>query len=398
MENKIKFFYKYLIHNLIPALGFSVIPQVSYTYITEKTVHIKIVGISKDMVLKLNNIKVNFEQDLNKIFEVDINIKKGNYYDYADNIFNVYITDITKINYTLASKLLNQIKEYQTSKCDNYFCYIDIYESNQCLFKKGFDLKFLYMEYFNTFRTIDSDRINNLNEGVICESVKYRMPSKKWIQSQVDYIKNLDSLSNKILLLYTGLGSGILNPFMLNKMRADQTTLDLYDSTFKETYELLMGMNKEINIKNVASYLRKLIRHLTKIINGSPQSDSDFYVYRGIRDRLHNLKKGDEFIHNAFTSTSAFCDVAIMFSKNLNIPKVFDYGTIFRYKLKTSCLLMSKTHFFGEYEILLPPSEQYYIKRIEQNSEFIYKIDKNSKVLYNHQKEQKILIDYIELF
>ena len=215
------------------------------------------------------------------------------------------------------------------------------------------------------------------------------------------YVKNLDVLSSKILYLYTGDGFKLINQFHRNKMlltdKMYEDFIKIYPKIYKDLYVILMkGINvTTVNFKSVESFFRRIIRALKKIVLSAPKITRDFYVYRGINLKFNNIKEYysnevvlplaggkttvDTFSNEAFTSTSAFISVAIKFSKTFTLGSM-NFGTIFRYKIRSPCVLISNSKYLSEYEILLLPSEEYYIKKIST-----YENTKNQRQNHKYQ-------------
>lgn len=399
MEDKIKLFKNYIVGELIPAAGFKVGGQlnVSYVYITEKTVKITLHNISSAFYKKIN--QVTLKNWLSKLF--DFNFDKSGAISYTYPNINITVIDLSKVSFNVYTNLIKLVGNKATSLCHDYFCYTEVYAMKICGPSHTFTYQDLYTEYFNTFRSSDVTGLGPGFEETLCKSIHARLPSRQWIKDQVNYVETLDDLSSAVLYLWsTNPGYTLINPFIRNKNKVNGDVINNfiknYSTVFRETYVRLMGQ-EFVNVaggeKYISSYIRKLLRELRRIIEASPRINREFYVYRGLNVRLTGYSVGDEFLNDTPTGTSAFCKVSLKFSENttfnLKGPKGggisnYKYGTIIRYRPKGACLLMSMTEYIDEYEILLPPTENYQIKRYIRNAEFIY-------------NNAKIMADYIEL-
>ena len=347
--------------------------NILYKYISNKTLNIIISNISKysiDLIL-LNKDKINL------LFIEYFGFLPSYILNSNQLIFN--LVDISKVNYELFLQIMKlNVNVY--SNCDNYFCSFIEYK-NICLSTNKFTNADLYTEIFNRIRTIDFSTFSTniiLDKG--CKLLYNNLPSLDWINSQIIYLNSLDTLSKNIINLYTKTGDKLINNYLRNFNNPKK--VNIYDIFLKNiednriVYNEIMGT--DIYTENsIEIYIRKLIKRLKNIIDGSPLISKSFYVYRGRTDKLIG---SDNYNLESFISTSLLTKIAIDFSNNKYKD---EYGTIIRFKIKGRALLLSNSKYLKEYEILLPFNNNYTLKN-QQISEFITPI------------KTKVNINYIE--
>ena len=380
MDNKIRKIYD-IINKLI--LQYNAQYNIKYLYTTIKTLIITIYNLNnkdKNIIIRSKDI---FEYNLSKIFAIDFDINKGNYVKYDKDII-IIATDIIPIDYKMFNDSIKLVKSTGViySKCILYFCEYNPYKSEYCYGNKNFTYTELYIELFNRIRSIDISRIKGINSTIACRYVNNTLPSSNWINLQIKYLNNLDSFDKKVIRLYTNIGDKLMNSYIRNKMLMNnqifQYMKTYYNSHFKETYQEKLK-SQPLTFNSVERYIKILIYQLQKIILNSPQIDKSFYVYRGRKDKLITIN--DRIYQtDSFTSASAFTTVAIKFSKNKG------YGTIYRFRIRNKCLLMSNSKYPSEFEILLPYFDDFTIKSMNKNVEFVNPIFLD-----------KITADYVEV-
>ena len=341
---------------------------VTYKYILEKTISVWLNNVSTITLQSIQKIKDKFELVLLDAFNIQFGNKNPSY--FAVNIpkkrLEIIIIDISKINYKVYELILPKNK-YSSSDCDNYFCSFKEYK-NVCLGFKKFIYLELYNEAFNRVRGLDFEKYSQ--ESVrerICDLFYVNMPSKDWIDSQIKYLNSLDILSKKIVNLYSKTGDKLMNLYLRNSNKIDDNIYNLFINNYKDNATIYIELMKtnEVNQKNVEIYIKKLINRLKFIIDNSPLTEKAFYVYRG---RTDQPIPDEKYNSDSFLSTSLLTKIAVNFSKD---QKLGTHGTIFRFKIRSKCLLISNSKYLTEYEILLPFGERYLLKSNNINSEFI---------------------------
>ena len=372
--DKLTNFVDYLNKTFLPSIFSTDKAILFYKIVYEKTINVIIRGLSNNTLNNLNKIKDKFELILTQFFGVVPNYS----INLISNTINLTIIDISKINYNIFLELI-KLNANTQSDCDNYFCTFKEYKSI-CLKNNKFVNAELYIEIFNRIRTVDfSSYPKDLVITSACKLLYLNFPSLNWINSQINYLNSLDTLSKKIINLYTRTGDKLINLYLRNGSIINDDIFNIFKLNYNDNiniYNQLMGsINFDIN--SVNTYIKRLIRRLRLIIDASPLIDNSFYVYRGRTDKVMGPKN---YTLESFISTSLLTRVAVDFSKD---KITSTYGSIIRFKLRGRALLLSNSKYLKEYEILLPFGYTYTLKS-QQTAEFVNSIG------------QKINVNYVE--
>ena len=336
-------------------------------YVTEKTIYINVSGLS---IQSVNILKFGTFSDIVKLLFKIRSLGGYNYATYNASNIGLILVDPSKVNYNLYINSLNYVKKLKLhdTVCDNDFCKHKEYRA-VCQYRQKYDYYTLYVEIFNRIRLVDFSRIKNLNEKDICHYIHYTSPDDNWITSQVQYVRNLSAVEKKVIESYSNYGAALTNDLLRNGMKINNKILDFFKVhilSFADIYNALMG-NIIITTGTVERFIIKVINILINVINNAPASNRHFYVYRGIKGQLSVLEDG-KYAADSLQSCSVFTKVAINFSK---LNKSSGYGTIVRFRVKDRCLLLSKSVYPNEYEVLLEPFREWTAKRVIRDAEFI---------------------------
>lgn len=299
------------------------------------------------------------------------------------------------------------LREYGvTISCDNLLCQLEEY-FEACPYG-NFTRKVLYMEVFNKIRNIDIDllplglrTINDilLSDKYLCDLYDETLPDFKWIQDQISYTKNLSIEDTDVLKFYSFYGDEFVNSFIRNKFQITPKIERSFQKNFKHhqrLYATFLNQHQDVSAflkqhQNVSAsleqhqsasikeYAMMLVSRIQKIILNSPTVTKPFKLYRGLRSAL-KVKDGDTFRTDSFTSTSLLIHVAILFSRNdiskINIERLLEedierYGSLIEFTAKSKCLLLAKSKFVAELEVLLPYNELWIVDKIVNDTEFI---------------------------
>ncbi len=190
--------------------------------------------------------------------------------------------------------------------------------------------------------------------------IKEEYKTCKYINDNIH--EDLDKYSyNKLqtMLLYSHNGDILVNSYLRNNMKLNDFIIDYYRTKYYESFRELENVFVSDSDRTIEMYIRGYYYSMKKCF--LTKFDHNIVLYRGIKS-VPDLKVKDVIQNECFVSTS--CDI--------NVAKGFagEYGSIFSIEVPANtyiCPMYLSTHYYNEYEILLPNDSCFYVKSIDGN-------------------------------
>ena len=197
-------------------------------------------------------------------------------------------------------------------------------------------------------KDVSSVNINDSTEIFLNKASKY------WIESQKNYINNMDQENKDIITLYTKNGDVVINMYYRN---VNINEIIEYIKTHEDTFSDFI---KTIDEDNVKHFLQEFGYKLNKLILNAPKTIVDIIVFRGNKNREHfDGLKNNIYITKGILSTTLNWYVAESYGDKSSGD---NYINVIKIPKGYQCLYISEiSEFASESEIILPNNSKLYI-------------------------------------